>query len=462
VKIRKGEQIPVEKDGKPVKRGGDIVMRPVERPWFVFSTDMQKARYIPNPQLTKKENEQKQMEAQDREYRIAHDLLDTIYNHYGTNQIMELIVHLPYPNAHHAFNFWLEAYVANQKIAQSDERTITYLFDTLTGEVLIRNGLLVRYSSNPHSVDESIVKSYPLGGTVPYEKDMVIGETKTKNEPVILKPVGRLNVFMPELRRGGTALLNTGSWRDITSIYSAVELINQISQVTGRPANTIPLRLTRVPTEFSYEDENGKTRKSTKYFIEAEVISDGLQGMLTALESPMTYALTSGVKDEPMKPEPEEDYGDYPDEITEAEIMSDDEPPEAPPLILSDNVPPVKMSDVGKRPYPPEVLFEKIKNMCYFHQTDGGTKVAKNAGQVLAKHLNSIFGNATDRYVFTAWILGEKEGSAKSIKGYQIAALLDWLGVKDFKDQPNQHAVAEAKATLEYINLMNGQKFLSE
>jgi len=448
--IRKGEQVPVVKDGKPVKRNGEVVMRPIERPWFVFSVDPLRGKYVSS------NDKEALVEQEKTEYKYQHELLERIYSLYGSDKITMLNAFLPYPNAHDAFSFWLEAYVANQKVAQSDERIVTYLYDTMTTEVLIRRGMVIRHSSNPNSVAGSLVKEIAIGGVLPYEENMVIGETRTKSDPITFKPVGRLNIVIPELKQAATWMVFTGAWSDISSIYSAVELINQASMHTQQPANTIPLTLTRVPVTTRYEDENGKTRTSEKHYIEAKVVSSAVTNLLTMYEdTPFMMQLESGI-------DKQEDFSqsDEPaslDEVTEDVGNSDF----FKPFDASEYEPfDVEVSDVDSedRPYSPEALKEAVTAIANHHKRNQ-TQATTDKPKILAKHLNDIFGGSdTDRYVFTAWIFGK--GSAKAILANEILGLLDWLEVDKFGDIPNEYCKREALDALAYINETRGQKEL--
>jgi hypothetical protein len=232
--IRKGAQVPVidTQTRKPKTNAqGEAIMRPVEKPYWVFHTD-----------ATQK------------------DTLEQIYQAYGTNEIPELHVFLPLPDAQSNFDFWLEAYTASQLVARSDEQTVTYLSDITTAETLIRDGKVVAYSKNPNSVAGQLVKDIPLGGSLPYTDGMIVAVTEQSNQPITFKAHGRLQVVIAELGRLATWTVITGSyWYDIPAIYSTLELVEQITRASGRPANTIPLLLRRVPVEVSFTDE--KTNK---------------------------------------------------------------------------------------------------------------------------------------------------------------------------------------------------------
>lgn len=443
--IRKGEQIPMMKDGQPVKRGNEVVMRPVERPWFVFSCDAMTAQYVPTPGLSKKDQKQEEIKHQEMEYKLQQETLERIYSVYGTNQITELNVFLPYPEAHNAFSFWLEAYVSNQKVAQSDERIITFLFDTLTGEVLVRRGMVVRHSSNPNSVAGSLVKEIPIGGSLPYEKDMIVGETRTKNEPITMKPVGRLNVVIPELKQAATWMVFTGAWADIGSIYSAVETIDQIQKSMGQPANTVPLILRRVPVQKSYEDENGKTHKKTYYDIEAKIMSNAVKGLLTMYEeTPFMMQLSSGQ---------DEDYG-IPDESlepVEAQVEEFEEPAES-------------IQEPMNRPFSPEALKDWFDTRSRYY-AEHKTEIYAKGAQVVAKALKIALPDDTDRYAFTGWITGNPSGSTKSLKTHEILAFaelmdIDVTGKAGFGQLPSTTSVKEIQYGLEFSNALKGQQKL--
>jgi len=180
----------------------------------------------------------------------AQSALDAIYDIYGTREIAELHVFVPAPVPADNFDYWFEAYTASQLVARSDGQYLTWLSDTTTGETLVRDGKVLGQSSRPTSIAGQLVAGLAVGAQVPYEDGMVVAEARTSKEPITFKAVGRLQVVIAELGRMATWTVITSSlWYDIPKIASAIELLDQIARASGRPANTIPLLLRRVPIE---------------------------------------------------------------------------------------------------------------------------------------------------------------------------------------------------------------------
>jgi len=309
-KIRKGMQVPViDRDSNAPKKDskGNIVMRPVEREFFVFSID-------PTQQA---------------------EVTSVLRSAYGTDQIRELNVFLAFPDAFRNFSFWLEAYNYNQLIARSDERLVTYLFDVETNEILVKgdergnNPVVVAHSSKPKSAAGVLVANVSVGQPLPYAPEMVLGRAKGSDRDITFKAVGRLTVVIPELRRLATFSFVTGSyWYDIPQIYSTINIVEQICQATGRGANTIPMVLRRVEREGTYTDDSGAKKKKIRHDAELEIRGDIISGLLdTYKSSPFALALENN--NQPVLPagsgaEPEEDYDAHvTEELIPGESMVD-------------------------------------------------------------------------------------------------------------------------------------------
>lgn len=301
--IRKGVQVPVmNEDGKPKKnKNGQIVTRPKELPWFVFKC------------------------AESTNGDGGNEVEQAIYAAYGSKEIKELNVFLAYPDAFTNFSFWLEAYTFNQLVARSDERTLTYLFDTVSNETLVKDGVLLKHSSKPDSPAGKIVTPYKVGDTIPHQPDMILGESKESGRAITFKAVGRLTVVIRELRRLATFTLITGGyWYDIPQIYSTIKMVDQITQATGRGANTIPLTLRRIPREHPYTAEDGSKKKKVGYDVELEVRGDIIAGLLQSFDaSPFALAIQNN---QPVLPANIGNEVDVTEEYVEAQ--ENDEPAE--------------------------------------------------------------------------------------------------------------------------------------
>ena len=104
---------------------------------------------------------------------------------------------LPFNEIERCWDAWLEAYTAGRMVARSDGEIFTYLIDTDTGEILVRNG-------KPGS---------------PYTEGQTVGKD-SKGKDIYCRPVGRLKVIIPELARAAFLTVNTTSVHDIHNISS--------------------------------------------------------------------------------------------------------------------------------------------------------------------------------------------------------------------------------------------------
>lgn len=290
-KIRKGIQTPVidQATGQPKRKNGEIVMRPKELPHWVFNIDPQQRE----------------------------EVMGVLEKAYGTKEIKELNVYLAKPDAFSNWSAWMKAYNSNQVVAVSDERVVTYLFDVDTDETLIKDGVVIAHTKNPESAAGKLVNKISIGDTLAYDPTMIVAVSKTSGRPITFKAEGLLNVVIYELHRLVELTVITGGyWYDIPGIHTTIDILESITQATGRGANTIPLRLRRVEREHKYTDENGAKKKKVSYDIELEIRADIVAGLLETYEqSPFALKLNqprSGpTLPELSGPEPEEDFSEH-------------------------------------------------------------------------------------------------------------------------------------------------------
>lgn len=301
--IRKGMQVPVidQNTGQPKKKNGEIVMRPVEKPFWVFNLDQNQEA----------------------------DVMTALQQTYGTKEITDLNVFLAMPDAFSNFSFWMEAYNANQLVARSDERVVTYLFDVDTNTTLVKDGVIVDHAKNKDSAAGKLVNHLKIGAELPYSADMVLAQSKTSDRAITFKAVGRLDVVIKELRRLVTFTVITGGyWYDIPQIWSTMEIIDSVAQATGRGANTIPLVLRRVQREHKYTADDGSKKKKISHDIQLEIRNDITAGLLASYDgAPFTFNLMGN--NQPTLPqfgtvEPTESFGDG--EETALDVESEDLP----------------------------------------------------------------------------------------------------------------------------------------
>lgn len=302
--IRKGMQVPIidQNTGQPKKKNGEIVMRPVEKPFWVFNLDQNQEA----------------------------DVMTALQQTYGTKEITDLNVFLAMPDAFSNFSFWMEAYNANQLVARSDERVVTYLFDVDTNTTLVKDGVIVDHAKNKDSAAGKLVNHLKIGAELPYSADMVLAQSRTSDRAITFKAVGRLDVVIKELRRLVTFTVITGGyWYDIPQIWSTIEIIDSVAQATGRGANTIPLVLRRVQREHKYTADDGSKKKKTSHDIQLEIRNDITAGLLASYDgAPFTFNLMGN--NQPTLPqfgsvEPTESFGS--DEDAALDVESEDLPP---------------------------------------------------------------------------------------------------------------------------------------
>jgi len=421
--IRKGIKEPVlnKKTNKPEinPKTGEIVTRPAEVDYFVFKIDGA------DPEL---EEQVKQL----------------------YDKPKKITAFLAASDKARTWDYWFEAYNFNQLLARSDGITVTYLFDTVTRQKIIDKGRIVEVPTKETPVSE-LLGNLGVGDVLGYYDGMVVARNQD-GEPIFFDAHGRLNVILRDLRRQLTWTLHTGGlYGDVPHITEMVDIIQDLSTAMKIPAVMIPFTLTRYEVQRNYTDKNKQKRHRKGWDIRMEVLPEFFSGVLEVYRnSPLMLAATNPTTPTP----PPADYI----ESDSAPYISEDLPEWDNDIGVMEGEPPIQQNGEPPselRPYQPEALKTKINDYADYH-IKNQTKVNEKAGQILASSLNTIFGNETDRYVFTAWIFGE--GSTKSLKGSQIQALLDWLEVARFGHMPAESAIVEAKMALTHINKLHGQQ----
>ena len=181
-------------------------------------------------------------------------------------QVREINIVLPFNDIERVWDPFCEAYTAGRMVARSDGATFIYLVDLKTGKPVVINGL-----------DED-------GKPVPH-KDVVgmAGKTVIK-----CRPVGRLKVILPELRRAAYVVVHTTSIIDIRNIS---EQLAAIKQINGGRIVGIPLVLKRRPKEISVPNDDGTRRRLTKWMLSIEADPKWVSAKLEAMHM---AALPSG------------------------------------------------------------------------------------------------------------------------------------------------------------------------
>ena len=209
-------------------------------------------------------------------------------------QPTEINIMLPFNEIERCWDAWCEAYTAGRMVARSDGEYFLYLVDLKTGAMIVRDGVREDGQKEPHR--ELLGK---------------VGKTDIK-----CRPVGRLKVIIPELRRLAYMVVHTTSVIDIRNLSEQLEAIKQINggQIVG-----IPLVLKRRPKEISVPNADGTKRRLTKWMLSIEADPSWVEKKIAQLDR---LALPEGSR--PALPAVSEDTPE--DDTIDAETQWQDEP----------------------------------------------------------------------------------------------------------------------------------------
>ena len=157
----------------------------------------------------------------------------------------ELNIWLPYDEIDLVWERWNEAYTRGMMVARADDEHFLFLRGE-NGQVLVQNGLNLK-----------------TGQPEPYRKDLYLAG---KNM-VQCKPVGRLKVIIPELRRLAVLVVHTTSINDILNINGHLATIQMFAHGHLRG---IPLVLRRRPQLISVPDGTGRRIRVEKWLLSIE------------------------------------------------------------------------------------------------------------------------------------------------------------------------------------------------
>lgn len=186
---------------------------------------------------------------------------------YG-NQPWEINILLPFNELERVWEAWLEAYTAGRMVARADGEKFLYLLDTETGEVVVKDGIDVK-TGQP--------RPYVEGAPVGYYTDK-----RGQRQPIFCKPVGRLKVVIPELRRLAYLTVITTSIHDIINIDSQLKALQRVN---GGKIAGIPLVLRRRPKKVSVPKPDGQRVRMTKYLLSVEADERWVKAAVAALEA---------------------------------------------------------------------------------------------------------------------------------------------------------------------------------
>jgi len=380
-------------------------------------------------------------------------------NAYPGGQPKVMRVLLPYNELSRNWDAYYEAYTASRLVARSDGETILYWVNTKDGRTMVRDGKAVETIASDLYVmkdGQAVVAGAiraEIGQPVPYVEGMVVGRDYQK-KPVTFRVVGRLKVILPELQRYVYLTLTTGSKLGVINlggvsldpetgerVYSgelgAVAAI--CDEINGGRLQGVPFLLSRRMKEIRYKDGD-KTKKTTKALLHIEADPSWVMAAMTRtrqLATPRVAGLLAGeIPLEVHEP------------ITDAEIETDtegDEPPfpwEEPEAATSETEPAVP-AETGtfERPLDPGALVAYVRNMAEKLAKEKATPIDR---QVVAAQLNALLGSDTRRYELCQWLVGAAK--TEDMTSGEVQAILAWLEVHNFNDDPPGYVKAEAEA----------------
>ena len=360
-------------------------------------------------------------------FRIETDL-DTekkLRHPYG-EQPRSLNVALAFPEIDRVWSAYEEAYTAGRMIARSDGECMLYWVTPGTGEVKVLNG-------EPET---------------PRPQDGIVGyyiSKRNEKMPIKLKPVGRLSVVIPELKRLAYFLVLTTSTYDILNISQQLRAVEEIARRTGRTIAGIPLILNRRPAMISVPSgANGERVRREKWLLNIEVHPAFVEGLLGLPQ----LGSTLEVMELPAGVQPVEDEDE---DVLDGEIV--DEPPQPPPPPA-----PAHTSNKQTRPLAPDKLKESLLAAAEKSEPASAKEIA-----TVAACLEYVFLSKDKRYMFLKYLFGKER--LKDLDPKISAALHRWLkpvynpnaGVYEPGDE---YAAAEANAALEVGLKTEGQQTL--
>ena len=126
------------------------------------------------------------------------------------------------------------------------------------------------------------------------------------------------------------------------------------------------------------------------------------------------------------------------------------------PAEIDEVIPVEKKTDVGARPYAPDMFKEKFVIMVEQIEKKGDTVLREKEADILASVINSIFdGDKTMRYTFTRWLCGH--GSTKKLSPVQVRCLMTVMGVANFGDPPSAVSMTEIRQAHTFALKAEGQ-----
>ncbi|MCJ7528833.1 MAG: hypothetical protein MUO37_12185 [Methyloceanibacter sp.] len=292
----------------------------------------------------------------------------------------EIDILLPFDSVAENFEAWREAYVAGGLIHRCDGERVWYEIDPRTGERLI-----------------------------------VAGEPNKRCDGLMqCKPTGRLKVLVPQLQRLAYLTVMTTSIHDIMNLSRQLEALLQIN---GKLAG-VPLKLRRRPVLISTPSgPDGKRARREKWLLSIEADPSWVKAKLLAMKAAALPGNGLGEElptlEAPHDPEDDE----HGPEWTEGAFAAGE--------TGATRADPEPQND-AKRPYPPEVVRQKIDEKAAAHLGDPASDAQRN---LVIGMLEACFAGDTasdkKRHTVLKYLFGVT--SSNDLTAPQVLALLDWL-----------------------------------
>ena len=203
--------------------------------------------------------------------RVWHELHEAHYKQYGPQyatkdgyEVPQLNAMIPYKNAFDAWTWANETYDASGRlIARAVNGQYMTKRDPNTGELLIQNG--------------EPFEAYKPGDAVTYKRgDKVMS--------LVLKPTGRLRLFLPEVKRFVNFTLKTSSFYDAIRIQENLGALQMVADMLNHGvAGGIPFFVYRVAEQISYTGKDGAAGKSEKWIVRLEADPEWVEAAVSRM-----------------------------------------------------------------------------------------------------------------------------------------------------------------------------------
>ena len=378
-----------------------------------------------------------------RHFRFTSEIQEVeveFHTHYNDEPRL-INVFLPFRTADENWEAWQESYVAGGLVHRCDGETMT-LWRQQDGS----------YSTEP--------KPCPFAN----------GAKPTKAHPEC-KPVGRLKVIIPELRRLAYVTVLTGSIHDIRNLDAQLRALEALRQ----DLRGIPLQLRRSPKQISTPTPGGKRARREKWLLSIEAAPTWVHLQLAAQEAeampqpPAGATVIDGATGE-IVPRPTAganglDWDVVPEQPEPEPEPSKAEEPEPKSKAMPRKQKPETNGNGHSRPLDAETIRDTIRKKAGW--VDGKRFVEGEPiteGQIggvnglLTDTVRSMPPDARDkaRHDVLNYLLGIT--TAKALTKREASAIISWLKVDTDGDwEINEYAKAEVSRILEAVAISEGQ-----